>query len=516
MSEPGRETRNPGRPPWRGELREVLERYQGVLLFEGLLGIFEIVLYGFGWINAVLAVVLVPGSLAAYFGGVWALRRVGGRSVRLRFGMRHLMVFVCMAAVFFQLVKMMGWSLVWLVGMALPPFVVLGGWLFLRSRGSTQQEGMISVMGMAAKRGLPLGPAVRAYAGLCKGVYRRRAVDLAERMEGGLTLPEALDAVPGVLPADVAALARAGWDSNLLGAALERASEARRAEKRDAPTVRSIFAYPLFVLGFVMMGVGFLANFVLPKMQVITRDFGVAMPGATLVSIQILDVAMVILGLPFVAVFSVCEGLLRGSMSFDSVFVMFAAMVAVFGVIGGFVMICWWMVMGMNRALGHVVGNRFEGHLPRRRWWWVRRSFSRDCSAVLRSLALGVESGLPMVEVLDRLAGSELGTRVRMGVRWVEADLRAGRPWIASLARRHLIRPVDAAVLRTAERVGNLAWCLRERADALDRRRSLRLRALAVVLQPVAAIALGGLVLVAALTYFLPLVAMIQAMVDAV
>ncbi len=135
---------------------------------------------------------------------------------------------------------------------------------------------------------------------------------------------------------------------------------------------------------------------------------------------------------------------------------------------------------------------------------------------MLRSLALAVESGLPMVEVLDRLARSELSTKTCLAVLMVKADIRAGRPWIASLARRRLIRPVDASVLASAERVGNLAWSLRERADAFERRRNLRLRALAILLQPLAAIALGILVLLVALVYFLPLVTMISAMVDAI
>jgi type II secretory pathway component PulF len=121
-----------------------------------------------------------------------------------------------------------------------------------------------------------------------------------------------------------------------------------------------------------------------------------------------------------------------------------------------------------------------------------------------------------MADVLNRLGRSELSYRVRWAALRSEADLRAGRPWIASLARHRLIRPVDAAVLASAERVGNLAWSLRERADALDRRRVLRRKAIALVLQPLSAIALGGLVLLVALVYFWPLIAMLNALVDAI
>ncbi len=369
---------------------------------------------------------------------------------------------------------------------------------------------------MAARRGLPLGPAVSAYAGLCGGAYRARALAFANLLESGSTLPEALDALPGVLPPETAAIARAGWDTNQLGPALERACESRRVQRRDAPSARQIFAYPLFVFGFVMVGVSFLNYFVLPKMKAITSDFGLAMPGPSQFAGQILDFVSAIFWMPFAIVVMLLGELLRGGMSVAPIHSVLVGLLLGLALIAGFLVLCWWLVWMLNRALGQVVGSAKVERLPGRGRWWSWRSFSRDRATVLRSLALGVESGLPMVDVLDRLARSDLSTRLRVAVRWVEADLRAGRPWVASLAHRHLIRPVDASVLASAERVGNLAWCLRERADALDRRRNLRLRAFALVLQPVATVAIGGLVLLVALTYFLPLVAMISSLVDAV
>ncbi|HEU5117087.1 MAG TPA: type II secretion system F family protein, partial [Isosphaeraceae bacterium] len=464
-------------------------------------------------------VMLVPASLFVYFVGMWILRLssvwIGGKSLTVRFGMRHLMVFVGLAAVGFQLARVLGWSLLWLVGLALPPMVVLGVWLFFRSWGRTQQDGLIAVLGMAASRGLPLGPAVSAYAALCGGSYRAQASALAQLLESGSTLPEALDAVPGLLPRDIAALARAGWDTNQLGPALERAGVTLRARRRDAPSLRRIIVYPLFIFGCVVVGVSFLGYFIMPKMRVILADYGVAMPASALAASKVLDFLAWLFWVPLYIVIRIAAGAIQGVYQVGPFPVPILNVVLALCLIGGFLILCWWLVRLVNRALGQVVGNSTPEYLPRRRRF-VRASFSRDRAAVLRSLALAVESGLPMMEVLDRLARSELSARACVAVLMVKADIRAGRPWIASLALRHLIRPVDASVLTSAERVGNLAWSLRERAEAFERRRNLRLRAFAVLLQPLAAIALGILVLLVALAYFLPLVAMISAMVDSV
>ena len=84
----------------------------------------------------------------------------------------------------------------------------------------------------------------------------------------------------------------------------------------------------------------------------------------------------------------------------------------------------------------------------------------------------------------------------------------------ADLAGAGLLTRHDAAALEAAERVGNLPWALRALADGGDRRSHYRLLALGQVLQPLAILGLGGLVLVICLAYFGPLVAMIELLGD--
>jgi type II secretory pathway component PulF len=86
----------------------------------------------------------------------------------------------------------------------------------------------------------------------------------------------------------------------------------------------------------------------------------------------------------------------------------------------------------------------------------------------------------------------------------------AGADWIDSLRAQGLIRPADSAVLRAAERVGNLPWAMREVAESNRRRFNYRVYVLLQVLFPLVILLVGLTVAVFAAAYFTPLVTLIQ------
>ena len=67
----------------------------------------------------------------------------------------------------------------------------------------------------------------------------------------------------------------------------------------------------------------------------------------------------------------------------------------------------------------------------------------------------------------------------------------------------------DAAVLASAQRVGNLDWALRELAESSDRRLGYRLQFWLQLIFPLIVLAVGALVFLLAVAYFLPLVTLI-------
>ncbi len=88
--------------------------------------------------------------------------------------------------------------------------------------------------------------------------------------------------------------------------------------------------------------------------------------------------------------------------------------------------------------------------------------------------------------------------------------IRAGTAWTVSLRRQELVAASEQAVLEAAQRVGNLAWALREMADRSRRRMVHRMEVLSRVLFPLGLLALGFAVLVIVVAYFTPLIFLIS------
>lgn len=523
----------PAPPPRAGDLRSVLHRYRvpivALAALMALRGLSEWLGPEKAWMLLGLAG-LVWLALAV---SIRALRVVTSGSWRFRFGMRHLMLLIVVLAIGMQLARALGMALPLLIALSVPPLVLALVYVFLVSRRLPEQEGLVSVLAMAAERGLPLGPAATAYAGLCSRRYGRRVRDLAARLDAGTGLPEALDALsspgpseprePGrrepllaslvprrsdrgpVLPPAAAALARVGWQTGRLGPALRQA-EAMLAARRDAPSPRALLGYPLAVLGGVLFGWSFMAYFIVPKFRAILLDFGVSPAGPWQLVWQ---APSALANATWLGGGGFNPWLNDGTWGWAWPLLLGAVQVAGLVWIG---LAAGWLGLRLLRWLGPGLGPLVGGTgVP---GWLAPLDLRRDGATVLRALGLGVEAGRPLPEVLRALPSRELGRLSQKRLAQVRADVAAGRPWVASLNARGLVRPVDAAVLDAAERAGNLGWALSDRADAIDRRENLRLRAWGQILQPLAILGLGVLVLSFALGYFLPLVTMIEAMAE--
>jgi type II secretory pathway component PulF len=383
-----------------------------------------------------------------------------------RLGLRQLMIAVLVIGLGFAVARSIGaWTIVALLifgGIG----VVVGILVVVVKRRSTQQEGLVWVMSVAARRGMPLGPGVEAYAALCEGGFRARASHLARLLERGDDLPAALDRVPGVLPRDTALLARVGWESGSLADALRDASSIRTGQQplRRAVAVRLAYlAGSLFVMQTI---VSFILYFIVPKFEAIFKDFGVELPWVTILVIRSSHFpgAALVVALAYLAELALLIYL----------------PLAYFGYLGG-------SLPGVDLVF--------------------RR---RHTAMVLRALAACVDGDRPITDGLRTLARHYPRWVTRKRLFGALADVEHGEDWCRSLRARGLIRRSDAALLDAARRVGNLAWAMRQLAEGIERRIGYRLMGWLQALFPLVIIALGAFVLLFAVAYFLPLVTLIR------
>ena len=310
-------------------------------------------------------------------------------------------LFVILFFVLIGLAGMLG-ALLW------PVSVVVASMVFGRYRDS-ERRALARLLAVAAEQGVSLSAAARAFAEECWGPVSRRARRLADMLEAGMPLPEALVESRVHLPTDAqVAIATASEWGGLTAAVKDATSVAVQVEpiSRDvAGKVAYLAAIVLYATGIVT----YLFYRIIPQYIKIYEDFEIE--------------------LPFVTQFVIWIG----------AEVVKNPLLAVLFYLG--LGACAWMI------LGHYVGAaRWEPPLVRRLW---RRL---DQAVVLRSLAQAVDQGRPMPAAIGSLARLYPKRHIRRRLSRTARRATDGGDWRASLEQSGLLRTAEGDVLRSAER----------------------------------------------------------------
>jgi type II secretory pathway component PulF len=385
--------------------------------------------------------------------------------------LRHMMYLIAGAAI-----------LCWLGILAIDSVVigtllVMGGIVFLFAavmgtgvivaRGrATRQDSLLSVLAIAAERGMPLAPAVLAFADQYRGTSYRRIMDLAARLNWGTKLPEAVERSRRLVSRDAVLLAWVGEAAGRLPRALRMAATSRTNHLPIWTAISARLAYILGLLLAMQTISSFVLYFIVPKFEAIFKDFNVSLPQVT---ILVVDASHLLVRFGFLTapvVLAEIALLVFLPLSFLS----------------------WsnYTIPLFDRLLGR-----------------------RHTALVLRSLALTVEGGKPIVLGLSTLTQHYPTAWVRRRLLAVEKEVGQGADWIESLTHHRLIRPADADVLTSAAQVGNLDWALFELAETAERRLVTRVQVVIQTLFPLVVVVLGMAVFIMAMAYFVPLVALI-------
>lgn len=346
--------------------------------------------------------------------------------------------------------------------------LVKSAWGFLLDRAAASRRGaLLWVLAIAVEKQLPLVPVLEAFADDSRGLWRTRTLELAAALRSGVSLPDALQELPGVVPNSAVLAARVGAESGTLGPALRVAAETftlRQEVSLTAP--RGVLVY-LFVLSNVLLIVlTFLMVAIIPKFRVIFADFNTELPSLTLTLIGVVDAisTYIFLFIPFL-------------------FILYAASVVAF----------------------FLSVTSFEG-----RSLLARVIPGMAAPDVLRSLAVVIRAGRPLGSALSSLVTHHPDRSIRRRLFGVEKEVRSGGEIWHSLAQSGLIRAADASVLASAQRAGNLPWALTGIAGNIERRTAFRLQALLEFVRPVALLVFGLAVGVVVVGMFLPLLKLVN------
>ena len=350
------------------------------------------------------------------------------------------------------------------------PLAVVGlpvlGMAILRHRRARQYM-LLSTLAVAADRLMPLAPAVEAFADERWGLMGYRARRLAALLESGLSLPDALHHTPGLVSREAQVTIRVGQESGVLAAALR---DIVRSHEMHSPLWNQILGRVLYLCGVTLFA-SFVATFMIvkiaPEFRKIFVDFDCEMPFVT---------QLVFNASHFFAHFW---------------FILVPPLL---------IIVLLFVLIGIQ----YVIGVRWSMPLVNR---LTRRL---DTAVILEALALAAEKNVAFQAEIETLARWYPRRPIRKRLEAVLGDVKAGAVWSQSLARRGLIKQVELAVFEAAGRAGNLPWALREMADSSRRRLNYRLNSLVQLLFPLAILALGLLVMIYVVGYFVPLISLIQ------
>jgi type II secretory pathway component PulF len=325
-------------------------------------------------------------------------------------------------------------------------------------RTHAQSQSLLRIIALAIEGRLPLAPLLRAFAEDQSQGQRRRVHRVAGLLEGGSSLPAALEQVAGVLPKrDVLAI-RFGTQSGTLSITLRHLFEESGSLRSVRPShgLRETLPYATVVLLVIVLIGAFLLVKIVPAHLQVMEDYGVE------------------------------SSLLQWEAH-----------------LGTLIMDYWWLAAA-GLLLAWLLWTQRPGRSLRRRF--VPRWCDMGTADVLQNLSVVSEAGRPIPGAISTLARYHHDPALRQKLLFVRNEVEQGASLWGTLQRTKLLAPTEVALLEASEKVGNRPWAMAQLVMCKRRRMQRRLELAGQVVEPVAVLLLGGVVLALFLGILSPVV----------
>jgi type II secretory pathway component PulF len=343
--------------------------------------------------------------------------------------------------------------------------LIVVGLVYFKYMG-TERRALLWGLATAAEKGIPLEEAARAFADERSVQVGVRVTRLADLLESGVPLPTALAMSRNPLPSDALLAARLGVETGQMGPALRMSIRHNDYFER---IMREVMAKYFYVTAILIAGVGivnFLMLKIVPVWVKMFEEFELELPSLTQLNVALAEDAM------------------------PAIFLVYPVL----------------LVMLLVGVSYYVRWSRYE--LPLFNRLWLRC----DGALVMRALALAVRQQRPLGAAIYMLAQQYPYPSVGKRLSRASAQIDNGVNWCEALHAVGLLTWPDAALIKAAERVGNLPWALEELSESALRRLAYRLRVLVSIGFPLVILLCGLLVFMIVVGMFLPLISMIQAL----
>lgn len=291
--------------------------------------------------------------------------------------------------------------------------------------------------------------------------------DVTTRVQGGETFHESIAKHPRVFDRLFVSMVKAGEHGGLLAEILDRLAGFLEASARLKKKIKSAMTYPVIVICIAMAITTFLLVKVVPIFGEIFKDFGAKLPAPTQFLIDVSD-------------------FMRGEWYF-----------LLLGIGGVFFGIRYFL----RSKRGKQIADRWKLKLP-----IFGPLMHKICmSRFARTFAQLIRSGVPILEVLDIVAGASGNHVVETSLKGVSEDVEKGDNLSVALSKKPIFPPMMLRMVSAGEATGKIDTMLEKMADFWDEEVEAMLDALTSLIEPLLIVFLGVIVGGIVIAMFLPI-----------
>ncbi len=304
------------------------------------------------------------------------------------------------------------------------------------------------------------------------GTFRRVVGSVADDIEGGSTLSEALAKYPRAFDRLFVSMVAAGETGGVLDLILARIADFMEKSQRLKARVKSAMVYPIFVLSAAFLILLGLMTFVIPSFKSVLTELsdGADLPGITKVVLGISGWIAYrygwayLIGIPFTFIFITksIKKFKQGRYVMDVI----RSRMPVVGPLGKKISITRW-----TRTLGTLIG-----------------------------------AGVPILDAINtasETAGNEIYSRT---LKNVQNSIRQGDSFAGPLGQSKTVDSIVTNMVAVGEETGDLDKMLLKVADNYDEQVDVMVNSMMSLLEPVMIICLGVVVCFIVLAIFLPMI----------
>ncbi|MHC4157590.1 MAG: type II secretion system F family protein [Planctomycetota bacterium] len=294
---------------------------------------------------------------------------------------------------------------------------------------------------------------------------------IVEKMHKGEPFSDSISQYPKIFNRLSCAMLLAGETSGNFPEALRRLAEYYDSRDKLARKVKGAMAYPIFVLGFIVLIVTFIMAFIIPRFRNIFDQFGGKLPAFTQAFMSFYD--GVRYNLPYIIGFI-------------------------------FISVAFCMLSYTKTKKGHYIFSKIALSLP-----LLGKVFSQAfITTFCRTMATLVSSGVSVLEVLDILTGMTNNDIIKTAIIQTREQIVGGANISFSMASAGFFPNMVVKMIEVGEQSGSLPKVLERTSNYYERKVDSIITTVLSLLEPIMIITVGGIVLVVVLALYLPIFSM--------